>query len=338
MKKIKIAINGFGRIGRLVLRAIYESHHENIEVVAVNDLTDVKTNAHLFKYDSVHGCFAGTVDHDQENLIIKGQKIQVFSEMNPENIPWKKLGVQVVMECSGKFTDREKAELHLKAGAEKVLISAPAKGEDKTIVYGVNHHTLTAKDRIVSNASCTTNCLAPVAFILDREFGIEKGYMTTIHSYTGDQRLIDTAHQDLRRARAAALSMIPTSTGAAKALGLVLPHLKGKLDGTAIRVPTSNVSIVDLTFVSSRPTTAEEINKAMEKAARSELKGILDAVNLPLVSIDFNHNAHSSNFDLTQTAVVDGNFCRILSWYDNEWGFSNRMLDTALIMARLTHG
>lgn len=338
MEKVKVAINGFGRIGRLVLRSILETKRQDIEVVAINDLTDVETNAHLLKYDSVHGPFPGTVEHDTENLVVDGHKIVVFSQMSPKNLPWRKLGIQVVMECSGKFTEREKASEHLEAGAQKVLISAPAKGEDRTVVFGVNHTNLTSKDVIVSNASCTTNCLAPLAFILDREIGIEKGYMTTIHAYTGDQRLVDTAHKDLRRARAAALSMIPTSTGAAKAVGLVLPHLKGKLDGTAIRVPTPNVSLVDFTFVAKRITYVEEINAAIKHAAESELKGILDVISLPLVSIDFNHNSHSSNFDLTQTAVIDGTFCRVLSWYDNEWGFSNRMNDTAVHMARVGHG
>ncbi len=335
MQKVKVAINGFGRIGRLVLRAIYESQRHDIEVVAINDLTDVETNAHLLKYDSVHGTFAATIEHDDKSLSINGHKIQVLCEATPQNLPWKKLGIDVVMECSGHFTEREKAQLHLDAGAKKVLISAPAKGEDKTIVYGVNHASLKSEDRIVSNASCTTNCLAPVAFILDREIGIQKGYMTTIHAYTADQRLVDTNHKDLRRARAAALSMIPTSTGAAKAVGLVLPHLKGKLDGTAIRVPTPNVSLIDFKFLAARDTSAAEINGLIQKAASDELKGILDTVNLPLVSIDFNHNAHSSNFDLTQTTVIENTFCRVLAWYDNEWGFSNRMSDTAVRMARL---
>ncbi|MFN7662389.1 MAG: type I glyceraldehyde-3-phosphate dehydrogenase [Alphaproteobacteria bacterium] len=335
MKKVKVAINGFGRIGRLVLRAIYESKRTDIEVVAINDLADVKTSAHLLKFDSVHGVFPFEVTHDEKSLSIEGQKIAVFSAADPLNLPWKELDVDILMECSGHFTERDKAGLHLQAGAKKVLISAPAKGEDRTVVYGVNHHDLKACDKIVSNASCTTNCLAPVASVLDTLVGIEKGYMTTIHSYTGDQRLVDTGHKDLHRARAAALSMIPTSTGAAKAVGLVLPHLKGKLDGTAIRVPTPNVSVIDFKFMSQKNTTVDQLNKALEKEAQGPLKGILDFVTLPLVSIDFNHNPHSSLFDASQTQVVEGNFCRVMAWYDNEWGFSNRMSDTAVHMAKV---
>jgi glyceraldehyde 3-phosphate dehydrogenase len=335
MKKVKIAINGFGRIGRLVLRAIYESKRTDIEVVGINDLADVKTSAHLLKFDSVHGVFPFSVTHDEKSLTIESHRISVFSEADPLRLPWTELDVDILMECSGHFTEREKAELHLQAGAKKVLISAPAKREDRTVVYGVNHKALKASDKIVSNASCTTNCLAPMASVLDEVVGIEKGYMTTIHSYTGDQRLVDTGHKDLHRARAAALSMIPTSTGAAKAVGLVLPHLKGKLDGTAIRVPTPNVSVIDFKFISKKNTTLEELNEAMKKAAYGSLKGILDFVTLPLVSIDFNHNPHSSLFDASQTQVVEGNFCRVMAWYDNEWGFSNRMSDTAVHMARL---
>lgn len=335
MKKVKVAINGFGRIGRLVLRAIYESKRTDIDVVAINDLTDVRTNAHLLKFDSVHGVFPFDVTHDEKSLSIEGRAIAVFSEADPLRLPWSELEVDILMECSGHFTERDKAELHLKAGAKKVLISAPAKGEDRTVVYGVNHKTLKVSDKIVSNASCTTNCLAPVASVLDETVGIEKGYMTTIHAYTGDQRLVDTGHRDLHRARAATLSMIPTSTGAAKAVGLVLPHLKGKLDGTAIRVPTPNVSVIDFKFISKKDTTVDELNEAVEKAVKGPLKGILDFVTLPLVSVDFNHNPHSSLFDASQTQVVEGNLCRVLSWYDNEWGFSNRMCDTAVHMAKL---
>lgn len=335
MKKVKVAINGFGRIGRLVLRALYESKRTDIEVVAINDLTDVRTNAHLLKFDSVHGVFPFEVTHDEKSLSVEGHAIAVFSEADPLRLPWAELGVDILMECSGHFTERDKAALHIQAGAKKVLISAPAKGEDRTVVYGVNHKTLKASDKIVSNASCTTNCLAPVASVMDGVVGIEKGYMTTIHAYTGDQRLVDTGHKDLHRARAAALSMIPTSTGAAKAVGLVLPHLKGKLDGTAIRVPTPNVSVIDFKFVSKKQTTVEALNDAVKKAASGPLKGILDFVTLPLVSIDFNHNPHSSLFDAAQTQVVDGTLCRVMAWYDNEWGFSNRMCDTAVHMAKL---
>jgi glyceraldehyde 3-phosphate dehydrogenase len=335
MKKVKVAINGFGRIGRLVLRALYESKRTEIEVVAINDLTDVRTNAHLLKFDSVHGVFPFDVTHDEKSLSVERHAIAVFSEADPLRLPWAELGVDILMECSGHFTERDKAALHIQAGAKKVLISAPAKGEDRTVVYGVNHKTLKASDKIVSNASCTTNCLAPVASVMDDVVGIEKGYMTTIHAYTGDQRLVDTGHKDLHRARAAALSMIPTSTGAAKAVGLVLPHLKGKLDGTAIRVPTPNVSVIDFKFVSKKHTTVEALNDAVKKAVSGPLKGILDLVTLPLVSIDFNHNPHSSLFDAAQTQVVDGTLCRVMAWYDNEWGFSNRMCDTAVHMAKL---
>lgn len=330
----KVAINGFGRIGRLVLRAILENRRTDLKVVAINDLGSIADNAHLFKYDSVHGPFPGTVEVLEDGLKINGHVIKVFAVPDPTALPWQELDIDVAMECSGHFTKRDDAAKHLVAGAKKVLISAPAEGVDMTIVWGVNHKDLKPEHKIVSNASCTTNCLAPVAYILNKAMGIEHGFMTTIHSYTGDQRLVDTLHKDLRRARAAAMSLIPASTGAAKAVGLVLPELKGKLDGTAVRVPTPNVSLIDLKFVSKRPTTKEEINKAVSEAAEGELAGILAVNNEPLVSVDFNHHSASSIFDLTETHVVDGTFCRILSWYDNEWGFSNRMADTAITMAR----
>ncbi|WP_207459391.1 type I glyceraldehyde-3-phosphate dehydrogenase [Azospirillum sp. SYSU D00513] len=329
---VRVAINGFGRIGRLVLRAIYESGRKDVEVVGINDLADLGTNAHLLKYDSVHGRFPGTIEVRDGNLVVNGHEIKVVQERDPTKLPWKDLGVQVAMECSGIFTKRLDAAKHLEAGAEKVLISAPGTDEDLTVVYGVNHDQLKAEHRIVSNASCTTNCLSPVAFVLHNLVGIEKGFMTTIHSYTGDQRIVDTNHKDLHRARAAALNMIPTSTGAAKAVGKVLPDLKGKLDGTAIRVPTPNVSVVDFKFIAKRATTAEEVNKAISDAAAGPLKGILGAYTEELVSTDFNHDAHSSIFALNETKVIDGNFVRIMTWYDNEWGFSNRMSDTAVAM------
>ena len=335
MRTVKVAINGFGRIGRLVLRAIYESKRTDIEVVALNDLANGTTSAHLLQYDSVHGPFPFKTTHTDKHLVVNGHKIQMFSERNPEDLPWKSLCVDIVMECSGHFTAREKAALHLKAGAKKVLISAPGKGVDQTVVFGVNHSALTAAHQVVSNASCTTNCLAPVACVLDNVVGIEKGYMTTIHAYTGDQRLVDTAHSDLHRARAAALSMIPTSTGAAKAVGLVLPQLKGKLDGTAMRVPTPNVSVVDFKFVSKKTASVAALNEALQSAAKGPMKGVLGCTDLPLVSIDFNHNPHSSIVALDQTQVVEGNLCRVLAWYDNEWGFSNRMSDTAVHMAKV---
>jgi len=332
---IKVAINGFGRIGRLVLRALYEEKRNDIEVVAINDLGSAEANAHLLKYDSVHGRFNEDIAVDGEgNLVVGGKKIKVFAERDPKLLPWKDLGIDICFECTGIFTAKEKAVVHLEAGAKRVLVSAPSAGADKTIVYGVNHNTLTANDLVVSNASCTTNCLAPVAYVLQKEFGIVHGLMTTIHSYTGDQRLVDTLHKDLHRARAAALSSIPTSTGAAKAVGEVLPELKGKLDGFAIRVPTPNVSIVDLKAVLKKNVTAEDINAAMEKYAKGELKGILAVNKEPLVSIDFNHTSVSSTFDLSQTKVIDGNFISILAWYDNEWGFSCRMGDTAAAMAK----
>jgi glyceraldehyde 3-phosphate dehydrogenase len=327
---VRVAINGFGRIGRLAMRAAMQSGRNDVEFVAINDLGPVATNAHLLKYDSVHGRFPGTVSHGEHSMKVNGHDIKVLAEPDPKKLPWKSLGVDVVWECTGRFSDRDKAAVHLEAGAPKVVVSAPSKGADKTIVYGVNHKTLTKADTVISNASCTTNCLAPVAFILDNLAGIERGYMTTIHAYTGDQRLVDTLHKDMFRARAAAMSMIPTTTGAARAVGLVLPHLKGKLDGSAIRVPTANVSVVDLVCIVKRATSAEEVNKAMEAAANGDLKGILRYNVEPLVSIDFNTDAHSSNFDANHTQVVEGTMVRIMSWYDNEWGFSNRMSDTTV--------
>lgn len=329
---VRVAINGFGRIGRLVLRAIYESGRKDVEVVAINDLADLATNAHLLKYDSVHGRFPGTVETVDGKLVVNGHAITVVQERDPAKLPWGDLNVDIAMECSGIFTKRDAAGKHLEAGAKKVLISAPATDEDITVVYGVNHDKLKAEHKIVSNASCTTNCLAPAAFVINNLVGIEHGFMTTIHSYTGDQNTVDTAHKDLHRARAAALNMIPTSTGAAKAVGLVLPELKGKLDGTAIRVPTANVSVVDLSFTAKRATSADEINAAIKAAAEGPLKGVLGYYGEPLVSSDFNHDPHSSIFALKETKVIGGNFVRILTWYDNEWGFSNRMSDTAVAM------
>ncbi|HRJ60726.1 MAG TPA: type I glyceraldehyde-3-phosphate dehydrogenase [Azospirillaceae bacterium] len=329
---VRVAINGFGRIGRLVLRAIYESGRKDVEVVAINDLADLATNAHLLKYDSVHGRFPGTVETVDGKLVVNGHAITVVQERDPAKLPWGDLNVDIAMECSGIFTKRDAAGKHLEAGAKKVLISAPATDEDITVVYGVNHDKLKAEHAIVSNASCTTNCLAPAAFVIANLVGIEHGFMTTIHSYTGDQNTVDTAHKDLHRARAAALNMIPTSTGAAKAVGLVLPELKGKLDGTAIRVPTANVSVVDLSFTAKRATSADEINAAIKAAADGPLKGVLGYYDEPLVSSDFNHDPHSSIFALKETKVIGGNFVRILTWYDNEWGFSNRMSDTAVAM------
>ncbi len=326
---VRVGINGFGRIGRLVLRAAMEEGRNDIEFVAVNDLGDVKTNAHLLKYDSVHGTFPGEIKSDDKSITVNGHKVEVLALRDPTKLPWKDLGVDMVFECTGIFSDRDKAAVHLDAGAPKVLVSAPSKGADATIVYGVNHKELSDAQKVVSNASCTTNCLAPPAYVLDKAFGIERGYMTTIHAYTGDQRLVDTLHKDLRRARGAALSMIPTSTGAAKAVGLVLPHLKGKLDGSAIRVPTPNVSVVDLVFIAKKSTSAEEVNAVIKEAADGELKGIMAYNTEPLVSIDFNHDAHSSTCDSTQTQVIDGTMVRIIAWYDNEWGFSHRMTDTA---------
>ncbi|MCP5381297.1 MAG: type I glyceraldehyde-3-phosphate dehydrogenase [Kordiimonadaceae bacterium] len=329
---IRVAINGFGRIGRLALRGIYESGRKDIKVVGINDLGDVEMNAYLLKRDSVHGSFPFNVSVDGNNIIIGEDKIAVSAERNPADLPWGALDVDVVYECTGIFTSQEKASAHITAGAKKVLISAPATGVSKTIVYGVNHNTLEAGDTIVSNASCTTNCLAPVAQVLNEAVGMEKGIMTTVHAYTGDQRILDTLHKDPRRARACALSMIPTSTGAARAVGLVLPELAGKLDGTSVRVPTPNVSMVDLTFISKRDTTAEEINAAIKEAANGRLKNILAYIDEPVVSIDLNHDAHSSSFDASQTSVMGGNLVRILTWYDNEWGFANRMSDTAKVL------
>src|SRR6202012_2769688 len=331
---LRVAINGFGRIGRNILRAIHESKRTDIEIVAINDLGPVETNAHLLRYDSVHGRYPGEVKGDGEFIIVDGHKIKVTAIKNPAELPHKDLGVDIAMECTGIFTSKDKAATHLQAGAKRVLVSAPADGADKTIVYGVNHDALTKDDIIVSNASCTTNCLVPVAKVLHDTVGIEKGMMTTIHSYTNDQPSLDQMHKDLYRARAAALSMIPTSTGAAKAVGLVLPELQGKLDGVSVRVPTPNVSLVDLKFVAKRATTAEEINNAIKAAASGSLKGILDVVHDKLVSVDFNHNPASSSFALDQTKVMDGNLVSIMTWYDNEWGFSNRMGDTAVAMGK----
>ncbi|MDX8348708.1 type I glyceraldehyde-3-phosphate dehydrogenase [Cognatiyoonia sp. IB215446] len=330
---VKVAINGFGRIGRNVLRAIVESGRTDIEVVAINDLGPVETNAHLLRFDSVHGRFPGSVTTTESTIDVGRGPMEVTAIRNPAELPWA--DVDVVLECTGIFTSKEACQAHLDNGSSRVLISAPGKNADKTIVYGVNDHVLTSEDLIVSNASCTTNCLSPVAKVLNDAVGITKGFMTTIHSYTGDQPTLDTMHKDLYRARAAALSMIPTSTGAAKAVGLVLPELNGKLDGVAIRVPTPNVSVVDLTFEASRATSVEEINAAVIAAADGDMAEVLAYTDLPMVSSDFNHDPHSSIFHLDQTKVLDGNMVRILSWYDNEWGFSNRMADTAVAMGKL---
>lgn len=333
---VKVGINGFGRIGRLVARALYESGRTDLELVAINDLADTKTNAHLLKYDSVHGTFPFDVKTTAEDVIsVNGKPVKVFCQRDPSQIAWGANGVDIVLECSGVFTDKAKAELHLKGGAKKVLISAPATDEDITVVFGVNSNKLEKGHKIVSNASCTTNCLAPVAYAIHKAVGIEHGYMTTIHSYTGDQSTVDTAHKDLHRARGAAINMIPTTTGAAKAVGKVLPELKGKLDGVSIRVPTPNVSVVDFKFVPKRATTVEEINAAVQAVADGELKGILGYYSEPLVSSDFNHDARSSIFSLEGTKVIDGKMVRVMSWYDNEWGFSNRMLDTAVAMHKV---
>lgn len=331
---LKVGINGFGRIGRLTLRSMIEHGRDDIEVVAINDLGPVETNAHLLQYDSVHGRLSNKVSTGDGELSVDGKPIKVFAERDPKALPWGDLGVDIVLECTGIFTERDKAAMHLEGGAKKVLISAPGKNADKTIVYGVNHDALTSDDVIVSNASCTTNCLSPVAKVLNDAIGIEKGIMTTIHSYTGDQPTLDTMHKDLYRARAAGMSMIPTSTGAAKAVGLVLPELNGKLDGFALRVPTPNVSVVDLKFLAKRDTSPDEINAAIREAADGPLKGILGYTQAPNVSSDFNHDAHSSIFHIDQTKVMDGNMVSVLSWYDNEWGFSTRMADTALAMAK----
>jgi glyceraldehyde 3-phosphate dehydrogenase len=333
---VRVAINGFGRIGRLVLRALAESGRSDIEVVGINDLGSASANAHLLKYDSVHGVFPGAVRVDGDMIIIGGRSpIKVTAERDPTMLPWKQLGVDVAMECTGIFTARDKAALHLQAGAGRVLVSAPGEGADLTIVYGVNDHLLNRDHRVVSNGSCTTNCLAPVVQVLNDLAGIRHGFMTTVHAYTGDQNTVDTLHKDARRARAAGVSMIPTSTGAAKAIGLVIPAMAGKLDGTSIRVPTPNVSMIDLTVVTDRPVTCEQIHDAMIAASQGRLKGILNVTDEELVSVDFNHNPASSTFDLTQTKVIDGTFVRVLSWYDNEWGFSNRMSDTAAAMGKL---
>ena len=332
---VRVAINGFGRIGRNILRSLVEHGRTDIEVVAINDLGPVETNAHLFRYDSVHGRFAGEVKVDGDTIDVGRGRIKVTAVRDPAELPHRELGVDIAFECTGIFTSKDKASAHLTAGAKRVLVSAPCDNADKTIVYGVNHDTLTDADLVVSNASCTTNCLAPVAKVLQELAGIERGYMTTIHSYTGDQPTLDTMHKDLYRARAAAMSMIPTSTGAAKALGLVIPALQGKLDGSSIRVPTPNVSVVDLVWTPGRTLTVKEINDALRAAAEGPLKGVLAVTDEPLVSSDFNHVAASSTAALAQTQVIDGGLGRILSWYDNEWGFSTRMADTAMAMARL---
>jgi glyceraldehyde 3-phosphate dehydrogenase len=332
---IRVAINGFGRIGRNILRAIAENGRSDIQVVAVNDLAPVETNAHLLRFDSVHGRFPGEVKVDGDSIDLGTGKIRVTAIKDPSTLPWKELGVDIAMECTGIFTAKDKASAHLTAGAKAVLVSAPADGADLTVVYGVNHDKLTKAHRVVSNASCTTNCLAPVAKVLNDAIGIDKGFMTTVHSYTNDQPSLDQVHKDLYRARAAALSMIPTSTGAAKAVGLVLPELAGKLDGVAIRVPTPNVSVVDFKFVAKRATTVDEVNDAIRRAAEQQLKGVLGFTTQPNVSIDFNHDPRSSIFHMDQTKVLDGTLVRVMSWYDNEWGFSNRMADTAVVMGKL---
>ena len=332
---VKVAINGFGRIGRLVARALLERTDHDLELVAINDLADAKSNALLFKRDSVHGPFPGTVEAVGDTIVVNGKAIRVTAERDPSKLPHGEMGVDISLECTGFFADKEKASAHLTAGAKRVLISAPAGGADKTIVFGVNHGVLTSDDLVVSNASCTTNCLAPMAKVLHETVGIERGLMTTVHSYTNDQKILDQIHSDMRRARAAAMSMIPTTTGAARAVGLVLPELKGKLDGSAIRVPTANVSLVDLTFTPGRDTTVEEINGALKAASEGALKGVLAYTDEPLVSIDFNHDPASSTIDSLETSVIDGKLVRVISWYDNEWGFSNRMVDTAGVMAGL---
>jgi len=332
---IRVAINGFGRIGRNVLRAIHESKRTDIQVVAINDLAPVETNAHLLRYDSVHGRFPGEVKVNGDTIDIGQGPIKVTAIRDPATLPWKELGIDVAMECTGIFTARDKAAAHLTAGAKRVLVSAPADGADATIVFGVNHDTLTKDHTVVSNGSCTTNCLAPVAKVLNDTVGIETGFMTTVHAYTGDQPTLDAVHKDLYRARAAGLSMIPTSTGAAKAIGLVLPELKGKLDGVSIRVPTPNVSVIDLKIVAKRETNKDEINDAIRRASQQQLKNILGVTEHPNVSIDFNGDQHSSIFATDQTKVQGGNLVRVLSWYDNEWGFSNRMADTAVAMGKL---
>ncbi|HTW34978.1 MAG TPA: type I glyceraldehyde-3-phosphate dehydrogenase [Rhizomicrobium sp.] len=332
---IRVAINGFGRIGRLVLRAILESGRKDITIVGINDLGPVETNAHLLRYDSTHGRFPGEVIVDGDHMIVGGQKMLVTAIKNPAELPHKQLGVDIAFECTGIFTSKEKASAHLTAGARRVLVSAPADGADLTVVYGVNHDKLTKDHIVVSNASCTTNCLAPVVKVLQDAIGIETGFMTTVHSYTNDQPSLDQLHKDLYRARAAAVSIIPTSTGAAKAVGLVMPELKGKLDGISLRVPTPNVSVIDFKFTAKRPTSVEEVNNVMKAAAAGPLKGILDIVTAHLVSVDFNHNPASASFAVDQTKVLGGNFVRVMAWYDNEWGFSNRMADVSALMGKL---
>ena len=332
---VRVAINGFGRIGRNILRAIHESRRKDIKVVAINDLGAVETNAHLLRRDSVHGPFPGKIKTFKDAIDIGGGKIKVCAERDPAALPWGGLKVNVALECTGLFASKDAASKHLDAGAKRVLISAPAGGVDLTVVYGVNHRKLRKSHKVISNASCTTNCLAPVAQVLNETVGISQGYMTTVHAYTSDQRILDTLHSDLRRARSAAQSIIPTSTGAARAIGLVLPELEGKLDGVAVRVPTPNVSMIDFKVVATRRTTVDEVNAAVKKAVRGRLKGVLDMTDEPLVSTDFNHNPASSTFDLTQTQVVGGKLVRVLSWYDNEWGFANRMCDTAVAVGKL---
>ena len=332
---VNVAISGFGRIGRLILRSIIESRRKDVNVVAINDLAPIETNAFLLSNDTVHGPLKQKIGVSENKIIIGKKSINVYSERDPSKLPWGKLKIDIALECTGLFTSKDKAGMHIKAGAKKVLVSAPCSDADKTIVYGVNEDVLDKNDLVVSNASCTTNCLAPVAKVLHDNFSIKHGYMTTIHAFTGDQSVLDTYHPDLRRARAASLSMIPTSTGAAKAVGLVMPELSGKLDGTAIRVPTPNVSLIDFKFVARKKMTTQKINKLMKNASKSKkLKGILSVNSEPLVSSDFNHNPSSSNFDLTQTQVIESTFGRVLSWYDNEWGFSNRMCDTAVVMKK----
>ncbi len=332
---VRVAMNGFGRIGRMVFRALAESGRQDVEVVAINDLGSPEANAHLLRYDSVHGPLHMDVSVSGDEMKVGNTRIKVLAERDPTALPWADLDIDIVAECTGIFSDRDKAAVHLDAGAKRVLVSAPSKGADLTVVYGVNHDKLTSDHLVVSNASCTTNCLAPVAHVLNEVFGLKHGYMTTVHAFTGDQRTVDTLHSDLRRARAASVSMIPTSTGAARAVGEVLPDLKGKLDGSAIRVPTPNVSMIDLKCVLDQKVTEEDVNTAMHTAANGPLKGILAVNELPLVSIDFNHNPASSTFDATQTKVIEDDFVRVLSWYDNEWGFSNRMLDTLATMGQL---
>lgn len=330
---LRIAINGFGRIGRMVMRAFAEQSPKDMVVVAINDLTPLDVSAHLFEYDSVHGHYKNPMSHGDDWMDVGFGKMQYLQVSDPTKLPWKDLNIDIVFECSGRFTDRPDAAKHLAAGAKRVLVSAPSKDADITVVYGVNHEKISADHVVISNASCTTNCLAPLAAVLHKTVGILRGYMSTIHAYTGDQKLVDTGHSDVRRARAGAMSMIPTSTGAAKALGLVIPELKGKLDGSSIRVPTPNVSVVDFKFDAANPTTIDAINEAMKTASESSLTGVLGYNTKPLVSIDFNHNPASSTFDATQTQVIDGTFVRVLSWYDNEWGFSNRMIDVARVIA-----